>query len=100
MGCPKFNDVQSYIEKFANIFRTAEIKSVTTVVMEVLCCSGFPVIVNKGMEMANKNFSERNGAEHTRKNSEVFVKKFHKLGENGEIYFLNMHKRMVLGILS
>ncbi|HOO89733.1 MAG TPA: 4Fe-4S dicluster domain-containing protein [Syntrophales bacterium] len=54
MGCPKFDDVQDYIRKFADIFRTANIKSVTTVVMEVPCCSGLPMIVKKGMESAGK----------------------------------------------
>ena len=54
MGCPKFDDVQDYISKFADIFRTADIKSVTTVVMEVPCCSGLPLIVKNGMAEANK----------------------------------------------
>jgi Pyruvate/2-oxoacid:ferredoxin oxidoreductase delta subunit len=54
MGCPKFDDVRNYISKFADIFRTADIKSVTTVVMEVPCCSGLPQIVKKGMAQANK----------------------------------------------
>lgn len=55
MGCPKFDDVREYVQKFADIFKTAEIRSVTTVVMEVPCCSGMPVMVQKGMEAANKN---------------------------------------------
>ncbi|MDI6688311.1 MAG: 4Fe-4S binding protein [Desulfobacterales bacterium] len=54
MGCPKFDDVQDYINRFADIFRTADIKSVTTVVMEVPCCSGLPMIVKKGMEAADR----------------------------------------------
>lgn len=54
MGCPKFDDVQDYVEKFADIFRTADIRSVTTAVMEVPCCSGLPAIVKKGMTEANK----------------------------------------------
>ncbi len=52
MGCPKFDDVQDYIKRFADIFRTADIKSVTTVIMEVPCCSGLPMIVKEGMERA------------------------------------------------
>jgi len=55
IGCPKFDDVQEYIEKFADIFKTADIKSVLLVVMEVPCCSGLPMIVKKGMEGAGKN---------------------------------------------
>lgn len=53
MGCPKFDDVQEYVQKFADIFKTAGIRSVTVVVMEVPCCSGMPLIVKKGMEAAN-----------------------------------------------
>ena len=52
VGCPKFDDVQDYIDRFADIFKNAGIKSVTTVVMEVPCCSGLPTIVKKGMEKA------------------------------------------------
>ena len=37
MGCPKFDDVQEYIQKFTAIFKTADLKSITTVVMEVPC---------------------------------------------------------------
>jgi ferredoxin len=54
VGCPKFDDVQDYIQKFADIFNSADIKSVTVVVMEVPCCQGLPVIVEKGMEMSGK----------------------------------------------
>ena len=52
MGCPKFDDAQAYIEKFAQIFQTAELNSITTVVMEVPCCAGLPMIVKKGMELS------------------------------------------------
>ncbi len=55
IGCPKFDDIQEYVEKFADIFKTADIKSVLSVVMEVPCCSGLPMIVKKGMEAAGKN---------------------------------------------
>ena len=54
MGCPKFDDAQSYIDKFAEIFKTAGINSITTVYMEVPCCSGLPMIVNKGLEASGK----------------------------------------------
>ncbi|MBC2712582.1 MAG: 4Fe-4S binding protein [Desulfosarcina sp.] len=55
MGCPKFDDVQEYVDKFAGIFKTAGVKSVTTLIMEVPCCSGLPMIVKKGMEKAEVN---------------------------------------------
>jgi len=54
MGCPKFDDVDEYIEKFAGIFKTANIKSVIVLDMEVPCCSALPPIVKKGMEAAGK----------------------------------------------
>ncbi len=54
MGCPKFDDVEDYIDKFSEIFKTADIKSVTAVVMEVPCCAGLPIIVKRGMERAGK----------------------------------------------
>lgn len=52
MGCPKFDNSQEYIQKFADIFNEADIKSVMVPVMEVPCCQGLPVIVEKGMETA------------------------------------------------
>lgn len=55
VGCPKFDDVQEYIEKFVDIFKMADIKSVTVAVMEVPCCQGLPVIVERGMQMAGKS---------------------------------------------
>jgi Fe-S-cluster-containing hydrogenase component 2 len=54
IGCPKFDDTESYIDKFARIFRTAGIKRVTIVVMEVPCCSGLPMIVRKGLEASGQ----------------------------------------------
>jgi Pyruvate/2-oxoacid:ferredoxin oxidoreductase delta subunit len=54
LGCPKFDDAAQYVEKFAEIFRTANIKSVTVVDMEVPCCSALPAIVKKGMQEAGK----------------------------------------------
>jgi NAD-dependent dihydropyrimidine dehydrogenase PreA subunit len=52
VGCPKFDQVQDYIDKFSEIFKVAGIRRVTTMVMEVPCCSGLPLIVKKGMEAA------------------------------------------------
>ena len=54
MGCPKFDDVPGYIDKFAEIFKTAGIKSITAIVMEVPCCSALPVIVKRAMQAAGK----------------------------------------------
>jgi NAD-dependent dihydropyrimidine dehydrogenase PreA subunit len=54
VGCPKLDDAQQYVQKFAEIFSVADIKSVEVVVMEVPCCLGLPVIIKKGMELAGK----------------------------------------------
>ena len=55
MGCPKFDDVDGYIDKFSEVFKTADIKSITCVVMEVPCCSGMPMIVKKALELSGKD---------------------------------------------
>jgi Pyruvate/2-oxoacid:ferredoxin oxidoreductase delta subunit len=55
MGCPKFDDVQDYIKRFTEIFRTADIKTVTALIMEVPCCSGLPAIIQKSMQTAGKD---------------------------------------------
>lgn len=52
IGCPKFDEIEAYIDKFAEIFKTAGILDVTVMAMEVPCCSSLPVIVQKGMEKA------------------------------------------------
>ena len=54
VGCPKLDDVQSYIQKLTDIFKTADIKSITSLVMEVPCCSGLPAIVKTAMQAAGK----------------------------------------------
>jgi len=54
VGCPKFDDVELYIDRFTEIFRTNDIKSVTVIVMQVPCCQGLPIIVEKAMRAAGK----------------------------------------------
>jgi len=55
LGCPKFDNAAEYVQKFEQIFRTANIRSVTVLDMEVPCCSAMPVIVKKGMGAAGKS---------------------------------------------
>ncbi len=52
IGCPKFDDGKAYIQKFAEIFATAGIRSVTVLSMEVPCCAGLIRMVQTGMERA------------------------------------------------
>jgi NAD-dependent dihydropyrimidine dehydrogenase PreA subunit len=54
VGCPKFDEGEAYIQKFADIFRTAGIRSVTVLTMEVPCCQGLPMMVRRGMDAAGK----------------------------------------------
>ncbi len=54
VGCPKFDEADAYVEKFAGIFRNAGVKRVTVAIMEVPCCSGLPRIVRRAMDLAGK----------------------------------------------
>ena len=54
MGCPKFDDAESYVQRFAEIISTCNLKSLTVLIMEVPCCSAMNVIVQKAMERAGK----------------------------------------------
>ncbi len=55
MLCPKLDsDIDSYIEKLANIFENQDIKSVSIVHMEVPCCGGVEMIVTEALQKANK----------------------------------------------
>lgn len=52
VGCPKLDDAAYYKEKFTEIFRLNDIRSITVVRMEVPCCSGLLRIVNAAMAAA------------------------------------------------
>jgi NAD-dependent dihydropyrimidine dehydrogenase PreA subunit len=45
IGCPKLDQTQPYINKLADILRTAELQSITVVRMEVPCCGGLEQII-------------------------------------------------------
>lgn len=49
-GCPKFDDADGYVDKLAQVFAESGIKSITSVVMEVPCCSGMQMIIKKALE--------------------------------------------------
>jgi NAD-dependent dihydropyrimidine dehydrogenase PreA subunit len=55
MGCPKFDDAESYIQRFTEIIETCNLKSLTVLIMEVPCCSAMNVIIKKAIEKAGKN---------------------------------------------
>jgi ferredoxin len=52
IGCPKLDDVQLYIEKLAEILKSARPKTLTVVHMEVPCCSALTRIAQQAMTLA------------------------------------------------
>lgn len=56
-GCPKLDDQEQYVQKFTEIFKRNAIKSVTVLVMEVPCCGGMPMIIQKAMQAAGKKLA-------------------------------------------
>ncbi len=59
--CPKLDDNSSvYIEKLTNIFKNQNIKSITTIRMEVPCCTGVEIIVKEALEKAEKQINLEN----------------------------------------
>lgn len=55
VGCPKFDDMELYAKRFADIFTANDVKSVTVAVMVVPCCQGLPVVVAQAMREAGKS---------------------------------------------
>ncbi len=54
--CPKLDRViDAYVDKLTKIFQKQDIKSISIVHMEVPCCSGIEVIVQRALEKAQKN---------------------------------------------
>ena len=54
LGCPKFDDVQSYVEKLAAIVRGNDIADITVLQMEVPCCAGMSRIAALAVAAAGK----------------------------------------------
>ena len=49
IGCPKLDDINYYEEKFTEIIKNNDLKSITVVRMEVPCCSGIVNAVKNSM---------------------------------------------------
>ncbi len=60
VGCPKLDDTGFYAEKFTEIFKENNIKSVTVARMEVPCCGGIVMAAKKALAESGKKigFSE------------------------------------------
>lgn len=54
LGCPKLDNAEAYVEKFAAIFQTADVRSITIVIMEVPCCSGMPMIIRRALDLSGR----------------------------------------------
>ena len=52
MGCPKFDDVNGYVQKFVEVFQNARPKSIKLAIMEVPCCGGMRMIVKEALKQA------------------------------------------------
>jgi len=76
VGCPKFDDVEGYIRKFTDIFKSADIKTITAVVMEVPCCSGLPMMVREALKASGKDIPMEEVVISTR--GEILKRKRHK----------------------
>jgi ferredoxin len=55
MGCPKFDDVEHYVEKLAQMIATAGLKSIAVAIMEVPCCSVLSRAVQEAIKISNTN---------------------------------------------
>ncbi|MEN8207848.1 MAG: 4Fe-4S binding protein [Candidatus Fermentibacteria bacterium] len=54
VGCPKLDDAGYYMNKFTEIFKLNEFKSITVVYMEVPCCGGLVQLVHKALIQSGK----------------------------------------------
>lgn len=50
VGCPKLDDVQSYVRKLRAIFEQSSVRSLTIIHMEVPCCGGLCYMVKTALE--------------------------------------------------
>jgi len=52
MGCPKLDDAEFYVDRLAETFSSAGLRSITVAMMEVPCCSGMAQIVEQAIKKA------------------------------------------------
>ena len=55
MGCPKFDDQQAYVQKFKEVFETADLNSITMLIMEVPCCGTMRGIISEALKQSGKD---------------------------------------------
>jgi len=55
LGCPKFDDLDSYYQRFVEIFKQNDIRDVTVLRMEVPCCSPLEGLIAAAIKASGKN---------------------------------------------
>jgi NAD-dependent dihydropyrimidine dehydrogenase PreA subunit len=59
IGCPKLDDNHAYVEKLTELFRSASIRSITVVRMEVPCCGGIVMATRQALAASGKDIPFR-----------------------------------------
>jgi Fe-S-cluster-containing hydrogenase component 2 len=59
VGCPKFDEAESAIQRFTEIFAGAGIKSITLAIMEVPCCGNMRHIVSQALARSGQDIPVR-----------------------------------------
>jgi len=55
IGCPKLDDRKQFVDKLSEIIRANEIKDITTLHMEVPCCSNLRTLVSEAVRLSGKS---------------------------------------------
>lgn len=55
IACPKLDDGGGYVEKLTAIIRDADIRSVTVAIMEVPCCRGLQMLVERAVAASGRD---------------------------------------------
>ena len=53
-GCPKFDEMEYYLEKLTEILKSSQIKTITVARMEVPCCSGWLALAKRAVKASGK----------------------------------------------
>lgn len=56
IGCPKLDDLQSYVDKLTQIFKDSKLKRVEVLLMEVPCCGGLAQAAQIAHQQAGAEF--------------------------------------------
>jgi len=55
VGCPKFDDVNAYLDKVTAILKSSNLKSLTVLYMEVPCCFGLVHLAEEAIKRSGKD---------------------------------------------